>query len=103
MWGCVIPTIRAWMKENTGECPSKEALYAFLRIVIVGHEVVIEEVDGISIPVVSGKRFSQMTTVEFAEATDKIIVHYAEKGLEIQAPDPKSNNLLTDFTKHNDQ
>lgn len=102
MWGVVIPTIRAWMKERTGLCPSKEAMYAFLRIKVVGHEVVIEEVNGMEIPVVSGKRFSQMTTVEFAEAVDKIILYYAEQGLDIPVPQPKSNNYITDFTKLND-
>jgi hypothetical protein len=99
--GVVVPTVRAWMKDNDGECPSHEGMYAFLRIKVVGHEVVIEDVAGVEIPVVSGKRFSQMNTKEFGEAIDKIILHYAEQGLEIPLPDPKSNNLTTDFTKNN--
>jgi hypothetical protein len=99
IWGVVIPTVRAWMQENEGTCPSKEAMYAYLRIVVVGHEVVIENINGIDVPIVSGKRFSQMTTVEFAEAIDKIVAHYAEKGLEIPMPKPKTNNYLTDFTR----
>ena len=99
--GVVVPTIRAWMKDNDGECPSHEAMYAFLRIKVVGHEVVIEEIAGVDIPVVSGKRFSQMNTVEFADAIDAIILHYAEQGLEIPLPVPGSNNITTDFTKNN--
>jgi hypothetical protein len=100
IWGVVIPTLRAWMKERTGSCPTKEGLYAYLRIAVVGQEVVIEEVNGIDIPVVSGKKFSQMTTVEFAEAIDKIILHYAEQGLEIPVPDSKTNNNVGDFTRY---
>jgi hypothetical protein len=99
MWGVCIPTIRAWMKERTGSCPSAEAIYAFLRIKVVEHEVVIETIDGIDVPVVTGKRFSQMNTVEFSESVEKIILHYAERGLEIPLPKPKTNNYITDFVK----
>jgi len=97
MWGVCIPTIRAWMKERTGSCPSAEGLYAYLRIEIVGQEVVIETINGVDVAVVSGKRFSQMTTVEFSEAVEKIILHYAEQGLEIPLPQPKSNNYLNEI------
>ena len=100
VWGVVIPTIRAWMKERTGSCSTKEGMYAFLRISVVGQEVLIEEIAGVEVPVVGGKRFSQMTTVEFAEAIDKIILHYAEQGLEIPLPVPNTNNLITDFTQN---
>ena len=99
MWGVCIPTIRAWMKERTGSCPSAEAIYAFLRIKVVGHEVIIEDVNGIDVPVVTGKRFSQMTTVEFSESVDKIVLYYAEQDLEIPLPKPKTNNYITDFAK----
>ena len=103
MWGVCIVTIRAWMLETTGETPSKEAIYAFLRIKVIGHEVVIEEVSGVEIPVVSGKRFSQMTTIEFSEAVDKIIAYYAELGCEIKLPIPKSNNYFTDYVNAKDE
>ena len=97
MWGICIPTIRAFMKECNGSCPSAEGVYAYLRINIVGQEVIIEEIDGHDIPVVSGKRFSQMTTIEFSEAVEKIVLHYAEQGLEIPLPQPKTNNFLGDI------
>jgi len=96
LWGVCIPTVRAWMKETTGECPSAEAMYAFFRISIVGHEVIIETINGKDIPVVTGKRFSQMNTVEFSESVEKIIRYYAELGLEIPLPVPKTNNYITD-------
>lgn len=103
LWGVCIVTIRAWMLETTGECPSKEAIYAFLRIKVIGQEVVIEDVNGIDIAVVSGKRFSAMTTTEFSDAVDKIIFYYAELGCEIKLPIPKSNNYLTDYIKIQDE
>lgn len=103
IWGVVIPTIRAWMQEMNGECPTKDGLYAYLRTEVVGHEVTIETINGKDIQIVSGKRFSKMTTVEFAEAIDKIILYYAEQGLEIPVPQPKTNNYLTDFTRFNDE
>jgi hypothetical protein len=99
-WGLMIPTVRAWQLETTGECNSKEALYAFFRVHIIGDEMVIEEVDGKDVPLVKGKRFSQCTTVEFAERVDKIILYYAEKGLEIPLPVLGSNNLTTDFVNY---
>jgi len=99
MWGVCIPTIRAWMKENDGECPSKEAIYAFLRTAVVGQEVIVETVHGIDVFVIKGKRFSEMTTVEFSEAVEKIILHYAEMDLEIKLPIPKTNNYITDYLK----
>jgi hypothetical protein len=97
-WGVLIPTVQAWQKETTGEFNSKDALYAFFRKTIIGDDVVVEEVDGTQQLILKGKRFSQCTTVEFAERVDKIILHYAEKGLEI--PVPTVDNLLTDFTKN---
>jgi hypothetical protein len=99
VWGLVIPTIRRWQIETTGECNSAEAIYAFLRITVVGEEVVIEEVQGVDTAVVKGKRFSQCTTVEFGERIDKIIRYYGELGLEIPLPIPGSNNHISDFAK----
>jgi hypothetical protein len=99
VWGVMIPTIRSWQLETTGSCNSEEAIYAFLRITVIGDEVVIEEVQGVDTAVVKGKRFSQCTTVEFAERVDKIILYYAERGLEIKLPVPKSNNYLNNFSR----
>jgi hypothetical protein len=103
IWGLVIPTIRTWQIETTGECNSKDGLYAFLRISIVGQEVIIEEISGVDCPIIKGKRFSEMTTVEFNEAIDKIILHYAELGLTIPLPVPGSNNTLSDFVNIKDE
>jgi hypothetical protein len=103
IWGLVIPTVRQWQIETSGECNSKDGLYAFFRISIVGQEVVIDTVEGKDCPVIKGKHFSAMTTVEFNEAIDKIILHYAELGLEIPLPVPGSNNTLSDFVNIKDE
>lgn len=99
MWGVCIPTIMSWNKETTGSTPSKEAMYAYLRAGVVGHEMVIEIVNGMDIPVIKGKRFSKMTTVEFSEAVEKIVEHYAGLGLEIPLPKEGTNNLISDYLK----
>jgi len=96
LWGiCISMTLIPWYLENEGITYTKEALYAFLRTRVVGQDVVVETIDGVDVMVISGKRFSQMTTVEFSNAVEKIVLYYAERGLEI--PLPKDDNLLTDF------
>ena len=96
IWGpCVSMTLIPWYKENEGVTYTKEGIYAFLRTHVVGQEVVIEHIGGVDVAVIHGKRFSQMTTVEFSDAVEKIVLYYAERGLEI--PLPKDDNLITDF------
>jgi hypothetical protein len=101
IWGYAIITVQAFLKETTGSYPSKEALYTFFRVNIVGDEPVVENVHGVDVIVLKGKRFSQCTTVEFSERAEKIIRYYAEMGLELKFEE-KSDNLITDFTKYND-
>jgi hypothetical protein len=99
IWGVCIPTIRAWKKEIEGIAPSPEAIYTFLRQHIVEEDIIIEEIDGKEIFYFNGKRFSQCTTIEFSERVEKIILYYAERDLEIPLPQPKTNNVITDFVK----
>jgi len=95
IWGVCIPQIITWMKNNEGTAPSKEALYTYLRTHVVGQEIVLEQVGEHEVPILKGKRFSQMTTKEFSDAVDKIVDYYAERGLEINLP--KDDNVVTDF------
>ena len=97
IWGVAVVTVRAFLKETTGECPSKDAIYAFFRIHILGHEPVIEVVQGVEVIVLKGKHFSQMSTVEFSEASEKVIAYYEPLGCIIEFP--KGNNTITDFVK----
>ena len=86
--------VQVFLLETTGEYHSKEAIYAFFRTGIVGDEAVVETIDGKDCIVLKGKRFSQKTTVEFSTDCEKIILYYAEKGLEITFPDIKGNNYI---------
>ena len=99
IWGVVIPCIRAWMKETTGQTPpTAEAIYVFLRVHVCEQEPVIEMILGQEVVVIKGKHFSQMSTVEFSDAIDgKILPYYDERGCVI--PLPKGNNTLNDFAK----
>lgn len=95
IWGVAVVTVRAFLKETTGECPSKDAVYIFFRVKVLGHEPVVEIVQGEEIIVLKGKHLSQMTTVEFSEASEKIINYYKPLGCIIEFP--KDNNTITDF------
>ena len=94
IWGYAIVKVRAFQLETTGECSSKEALYTFFRVKIVGDEPIVENIDGVDVIVLKGKRFSQQTTVEFSTNAEKIIKYYAERGLDLSFPDIASNNYI---------
>ena len=98
--GPCIATIQGWMRERTGACPSHDALYAYLRLVVVGEEAVIEDIDGVDVVVIKGKHFSQCTTKEFAERVDKIVAFYAARELVIPLPQAKTNNFISDFSQY---
>jgi len=97
IWGVCVLQIRQWLMDTKGEEHSKEAIYAFLRTVVIGDTMWVETIEGQDIIYLSGKRFSQMNTKEFSDAVEKIVVYYAERGLEIMLPKPKTNNLITDY------
>ncbi len=97
IWGVAVVTVQAFLKETTGVLHSKDAIYVFLRVKVLGHEPVIETVQGVEIIVIKGKHFSQMNTVEFSEAAEKIIDYYEPLGCIIEFP--KGNNTITDFLK----
>lgn len=97
MWGVVVPTVRAWMKETQGEIKDKEAVYIWLRKSLLGHSIEVHEIMGEEVIVMGGKRFSKMNTKEFAEAVDTIVQEMAQRGCVI--PLPRENNFLSDFLK----
>ena len=96
-WGVVIPTIRAWHKEQTGDKLSPEQVHAFNLIHIMGDEPKIQEVKGRQVVTLSIKSSSKMNTKEFSDFVEKIQAFYDEKGCYIPNPKPKTNNTLTDF------
>lgn len=97
IWGICVPDVMQFLKETTGMVHSKEAIYTFLRTRVIGNELWVETIDDQDVIYLSGKRFSQMNTVEFSEAVEKIVAYYAERGLIIRLPKPKTNNLVTDY------
>jgi len=94
IWGVVVPTVQAWFKETAGESYEREEIYTWLRTNLIDQKVEIREVDGVEVPVIPGKRFSQMNTKEFAEAIDEIIKKMDSRGCYI--PLPKGENTLTE-------
>ena len=100
IWGVLVPDVIQFLHETTGILHSKEAVYTFLRIRVIGNEMWVETIDNQDVIYLAGKRFSQMTTKEFSEAIEKIVAYYAERGLEIRLP--KDNCLVTDYTHKKD-
>lgn len=96
VWGVVVPTVQAWFRSTTGEKRTKDEVYYFLRS-LVGDRLVIQEIGGMEVPVLSGKTFSQMTTEEYSDAIELIYRHFAEKGLTI--PPPVGECLYSDYTR----
>lgn len=97
MWGVCIPSVIGFFKETQGESPSKDAIYAWLRTHVLGQELVLEEVQGVEVPIMKSKKFSQMTTVEFSDAVDVIVQYFDELDHEIPLPKEGTNNLITDY------
>jgi hypothetical protein len=97
IWGVCVPDVIRFLKETTGVEHSKEAVYSFLRTRVLGNEMWVETIDDQDIIYLSGKRFSKMTTKEFSDAVEKIVEYYAERGLQIRLPKPKTNNFVTDY------
>lgn len=95
--GVVVPVVRRWFLETSGENLTKDEVYMWLRTSLLGHKPTITEVNGESLIKIGGKRFSQMTTEEFAEAIDAIVDRMAERGCQIPLPPDKKANTLNDF------
>lgn len=99
MWGVCVPVVKGWLKETQGENYTKDEVYYYLNGTVLRQKPEIKEILGEEVIVLTGKRFSQMTTTEFSDAVDEIVAYFAERGLEIPMPVPGSNNLLSDYLK----
>lgn len=95
MWGVVVPTVRAFFKETQGIIYTPDEAYTWLRIGLLGQKPEIRDVAGTEVIVMTGKRFSDMNTKEFAEATETILERMAEMGCVV--PEPKQHNFITEF------
>lgn len=92
--GPVVNRVRIFEYERTGILLSHDATYAFLRN-ICGHKMHIDVIDGRDIITMTGKRFSQMTTVEFEEAMTTVRDYFEERGCHIE--EPQGESLWTDY------
>lgn len=97
MWGVVVPTVRAWLKETQGVSYTPDEVYTWLRVSILGNAPSVREVAGSEVLVMTGKRFSAMNTKEFAEAVDTILNEMAKRGCMV--PEPKKSNFIHEFVE----
>lgn len=94
MWGVVVPTVRAWLLETTGEKYTADEVYYWLNQEVLRNKPKVTLVNGIDVITLTGKRFSQMSTKEFAEAVEELFKYFAEKNLVI--PIPNEQNFTHD-------
>lgn len=95
MWGVVVPTIQRWLKETKGERHSKDEVYSWIKIQLLGVVPEVHNILGQEVIVMKELSFSKMTTAEFAHYTNLIIDKMAERDCHI--PTPRGNNDLADF------
>ena len=93
--GVVCVSIMYWHKQNTGEKYTIDEVKAFIYMKILGYNLKCTTMLGQEVFIMEGKHFSQMNTVEFNEAKEKVQDYFAELGCVI--PDPNQNNFITDF------
>ena len=94
-WGVVVPIVREYMYETTGIKYTNNQIYYYLNSEVLGQKPEITIILEKNVICWNGKRFSQMTTVEFNDAVVDIQQHFAPMGCEI--PDPNQENFLQDF------
>lgn len=97
IWGVIVPMVRQWLYENQGEKYTREEVYTWLRIKLLGEIPKIVSIAGDEVVTMTSKRFSAMNTKEFAEAIDTIRERMLERGLDIPEPSKKGHNLIEDF------
>ena len=98
-WGVIIPYVRHWLYETQGVKYAPDYVYTWLRLELLEEAPTVMEIAGREVIVMTGKRFSQMNTAEFATAVDTILNKMAERGCIIPEPskDKNKHNLLQDF------
>lgn len=99
MHGVCVPTVMGWLKDTQGEKYTHDEVYVFLNTVVLGKKPIVKEVAGEEVIIMTGKRFSQMTTLQFSEAVDEIVRYFADRGLDIPLPKDGTNNLLNDYLR----
>lgn len=97
IWGICVPTVQGWLKDTQGIKYTRDEVYYYLNSAVLRRKTEIKEMAGEEVIILEGKRFSQMTTLEFSEAVDEISAYFADRGLEIPMPKAGSNNLVSNY------
>lgn len=100
-YGIVIPTIQAFHLESNGEHIERDEVHAFNLTRVLGVVPEFRNVFGEEVMIFKQKKSSEMNTKEFGQFVDTLIAYWAEKGCII--PEPKNENLLTDFVNLKDE
>lgn len=95
LYGVIIPVIKNHFKQNTGEDMDKGTIEVYLYENVLGHTLERRTMLGVEVFVAKGKKFKEMTTVEFNDAKEIIQEYFAQ--FECWIPDPREQNLLTDY------
>lgn len=93
--GVVVPHVRIFFLDTEGIQYTHDEAYVWLRTGLLGQKPEIKEVGGVQVIVMTGKRFSKMTTKEFEEAMEIIRQEMAVRGCVI--PEPRQHNFLEEF------
>lgn len=98
--GVCVPTVQGWLRDTQGEKYTHDEVYVFLNTVVLGSKPIIKDVAGEEVIVMTGKKFSAMTTLEFSDAVEEIVRYFTERDLTIPLPKPKGSNLISDYLKY---
>lgn len=96
-WGVVMPCIKSFHMETTGNKITDDSLYTYLLTEFAGVKLGVENVFGREIIVMEGLTSSKMNNEQFLDFLDKIRLHYLEIGLDI--PLPTDTNTIQSFLK----
>lgn len=98
MWGVIVPTVGRWFRDTQGEKYTPDEIYLWVRMSLLEQRPVLKTILGQEIIVMEHKRFSEMTTAEFAEAVDIIVKKMAERDCVIELP--RDQNYIQEFIKN---
>lgn len=93
--GVICTKVRHWYLESQGEKISNDEAKAYIYSHVLGYELQSKTILDQEVFIMQGKHFSQMNTVEFNEAKEKVQKFFAPLGCNI--PDPREECLITNY------
>lgn len=94
-WGVVIPHVLKFHEDTQGEKLSQHEAHILCLTHAMEAKIQTKKIMGLEVMYYEEKSSSKMTTKEFAEFVDKLRTFWLGLGLDI--PEPRGNNLLSDF------